>query len=63
MKGRAPCCSMDINFWLYKIITCGDLLYSNVPAVHNTVLYAEKIKRAALMLSVLTEIKKENIQE
>lgn len=67
VKGRNPCYPRSIKFQLSKVLTCTDLLYNSVTAVHNTVLYTWKIKRTDLLIRTLwvflPKLKKENAKK
>lgn len=49
-EGEKPLLSRSIKFQLSKVITCTDLLYNSVTAVHDTVLYTWNIKRTDLLI-------------
>lgn len=67
VKGRNPCYPRSIKFQLSKVLTCTDLLYNSITAVHNTVLYTWKIKRTDLLIRTLwvflPKLKKENAKK
>ena len=67
VKWRNPCYPRSIKFQLSKVLTCTDLLYNSITAVHSTVLYTWKIKRTDLLIRTLwvflPKLKKENAKK